>query len=152
MKYKKYLLFLWNFWLPFVGSGIKITSVSNNFRDVTVRLKKRPWTSNYVGTQYGGSMFSMTDPFYMVMLVLNLGRDFIVWDKSAKISYLKPGRTALTAKFHMSDETLQSIRSQAIQHGKTEWDVVVQIKDSNDVVVAEVEKKLWIKYKNIKTD
>ncbi len=144
---KKYLLFLWNFWPPFIGSGIWIDQITKDYRHVRVRLKKRPWTSNYVSTQYGGSIYSMTDPFYMVMLLMNLGRDYIVWDKSAQIRFLKPGKTDLTAEFNIHEELLSDIRVTTAKQGKMEWHIKIPVKDKNQITVAEVDKVLWIKYK-----
>ena len=73
-------------------------------------MKLRRWNSNYVGTHYGGSLYSMADPFYMLMLIENLGSDYIVWDKSATIRFKKPGRGKVTAAFRLSDEQLEQIR------------------------------------------
>lgn len=155
MTYQKlplYLLFkLWNFWFPFLGAGISLDEVSKDFRYVRMKLKLRFWNRNYVGTQYGGSMFSMTDPIYMVMLLNNLGKEFIVWDKAASIRYLKPGRTHVTADFHLTDEILNDIRKTLETEEKMDWSTKVQIKDANGEVVAEVDKVLYIRKKKPKT-
>src|SRR5207248_567645 len=90
---KRVLLYLWNFWPPFWGAGIKIDVISPDYKYVRTRLKRRPWTKNIVSTQFGGSIYAMTDPIYMVMLLMLLGRDYIVWDKAANIRFRKPGRT-----------------------------------------------------------
>ena len=90
---------LWSrFYMPFVGAGIRVTKVTPDFREVEVKMKLKWYNKNYVGSHYGGSMFSMTDPFYMLMLIQILGKDYMVWDKSACIEFLKPGKTELCAK------------------------------------------------------
>lgn len=122
-------------------------SMSKDFRHASTRLKLRWWNANYVGTQFGGSIFAMSDALYMVMLMNILGPDFIVWDKAATIRYLKPGRTDLTANFHITDEMLDNIRSAVENQGKIDWVVKVDIKDANGIVVAEVERVLYIKKK-----
>ena len=71
-----------NWWPPFLGAGIRVTRWDVDWRAVDVEMKLRRWNQNYVGTHYGGSLYSMTDPFYMVMLIGNLGREYVVWDKS----------------------------------------------------------------------
>ena len=147
MGIKKYLLRIWNFWPPFFGAGIKIKSQSADWRRVVVELKLRPWTANYVGTQFGGSMFAMTDAFYMVMLLHNLGSDYVVWDKSANIRFLKPGRTHLTAEFELDELTLSEIKETLSKQPKMDWVRKIQIKDLNGEVVAEVEKTIYIKKK-----
>jgi hypothetical protein len=56
--------------------------------DVEMKLRRR--NANYVDTHYGGSLYSMTDPFYMGMLIESVGPDYIVWDKGASIGWLPP--------------------------------------------------------------
>ncbi len=115
-------------------------------------MKARFWNKNYVGVHFGGSLFAMTDPFYMIMLVANLGRDYIVWDKSASITYKKPGVGKVHALFELSEETINAIRSQADAQGKTEPEFFIKIMDETGDVVAEVEKLLYVKRKKTKTN
>lgn len=145
---KHFILKFWNFWPPFLGAGIRIREVSADFLYVKVELKRRLWTSNYVGTQFGGSMFAMTDPFYMVMLIVNLGRDYIVWDKSSSIKYLKPGRTQLTAEFKLTRAQISEIKLAVDREGKLDRIMNVSIFDADGVRVAEVEKILYIRRKD----
>jgi hypothetical protein len=130
-----------------LGAGISITHVTPNFDRLDVRLKKRPWTGNYVGTQFGGSMFMMTDPFYMVMLINRLGPEYVVWDKAATIHYLKPGRTELRAEFRLDDTVLVDIRTAAAAGEKVNWNFTVDILGTDGVVVAKVEKVVYIRLK-----
>ncbi len=97
-----------NIWPPFLGAGIRVRWRSN--RDVDVEMKLRFFNRNYVGTHYGGSLYSMTDPFYMLMLMENLGRDYIVWDKAASIRFRKPGKGRVRAEFRLIDAQLDEIR------------------------------------------
>ncbi|MNK12085.1 hypothetical protein D3C87_301420 [compost metagenome] len=147
MKVKDKLLGLWNIWPPFLGAGIRIKKVSPDYRYMRVEMPLRFWNSNYVGTQYGGSMFSMTDPFYMVMLLRNLGKAYIVWDKAASIRYVAPGKTRVHAEFTLTEELLQEIRKTVDEKGKVDWPFKVIIKDENQETVAEVDKIVYIKKK-----
>lgn len=142
---------LWSLWFPFLGAGISLSKISDDLRFVRTRLKLRFWNQNYVGTQYGGSMFSMTDPIYMVMLLHNLGKNYIVWDKAASIRYLKPGKTDVTADFHLTEEILANIRQQVDAQEKMDWTTTIHIKDKNGEVIAEVDKVLYIRRKKPKT-
>ena len=137
-----------NLWPPLFFSGVRITQVSEDLRHVYVTLKLRFFNRNYVGTQFGGAIFSMTDPFFMVMLINNLGKDYLVWDKSASIKFLKPGRTDLTAEFHLTEEDLTLIRSTTDQKGKMDWIQTVQIFDTTGLLVATAERIIYIKKKN----
>lgn len=147
MKIKDRLLGLWNIWPPFLGAGISITKRSSDYRYMRVEMPLRFYNANFVGTQYGGSMFSMTDPFYMVMLLKNLGKEYIVWDKSASIRYLKPGKTRVHVEFHLTEELLENIKATVAENEKVDWPFTAKIKDINNEVVAEVEKILYIRKK-----
>src|SRR5437868_13852984 len=81
-----------NLWPPFLGAGIRVKRIASDMKAIDVEMKLRWWNANYVGTHFGGSLFAMTDAFYMLMLMANLGRDYIVWDRAASIRYRKPGK------------------------------------------------------------
>lgn len=144
---KMFLLRLWNIWPPFLGAGISVHLLSKDLRRVETRLKLRFWNKNFFGTQYGGSLFSMTDAIYSVMLAENLGSEFIVWDKAASIRFLKPGRTDVRALFEINESDLNQIREQLSTSEKMDWHKPVQIYDKADVLVAEVDKLLYIRRK-----
>src|ERR1700681_1061798 len=114
---------------------------------VDVEMKLRFWNANYVGTHFGGSLFAMTDPFYMLMLMANLGRDYVVWDKAAKIRYRKPGRGTVRAEFRLSDSQIDDIREKLKTLPKYEPVLSVEVKDDTGVVIAEVVKVLHVRKK-----
>lgn len=93
-----------NLWPPFVGAGIHVTELSSDFRRATVRLRHGLLNRNYFGTHYGGSLFSMTDPFYAILLLHNLPRGYMVWDKASSIEFKVPGRGDVFARFALRDE------------------------------------------------
>src|ERR1700675_725731 len=99
-----------NLWPPFLGAGIRIRQIARDMKSIDVEMKLRFWNANYVGTHFGGSLFAMTAPFYMLMLMANLGRDYIVWDKAASIRYRKPGKGTVRAEFRLSDPQVEEIR------------------------------------------
>lgn len=136
-----------NFWPPFLGAGIRVKQLQPDWKAIDVEMKLRFWNSNYVGTHYGGSLYSMTDPFYMLMLIENLGRDYIVWDKAAMIRFRKPGKGTLTASFRLSTEQVEEIRRRLENEQKVEPVFMVEVKDQAGAVVAEVEKRLHVRRK-----
>ena len=89
----------------------------------------------------------MTDAFYMLMLMANLGRGYIVWDKAATIRYRKPGRGTVRAEFRLTDAQLGDIREKLNTLPKYEPVFSVQVKDEAGVVIAEVEKVLHVRKK-----
>ena len=124
-----------------------MTKVSPDFRELEVRMKLKWYNKNYVGTHYGGSIYSMTDPFYMVMLIQILGRDYVVWDKSAHIEFLKPGKTELCAKFCVSDIMLEDIKSKAKDGSQYFAKFGVNVTDVSGEIVAKVDKTIYIRKK-----
>ena len=113
-------------------------------------MKLRFWNRNYVGTHFGGSLLSMTDPFIKLMLMRNLGRDYIVWDKSSSIEFVAPGRGEVFAHFRLSDEDITSIREKTNSSYKYEPDFDIEIKDIDNKLIARVSKKLYIRRKDVK--
>ena len=138
-----------NFWPPFLGAGICVKYIAPDMKAIDVEMKLRWWNANYVGTHFGGSLFAMTDPFYMLMLMANLGREYIVWDKAATIRYRKPGKGTVRAEFHLSDTQIDEIREKLEIFPKYEAVFSIEVKDEVGVVIAEVEKVLHVRKKQI---
>jgi Domain of unknown function (DUF4442) len=134
-----------NFWPPFLGAGIRVKHIAPDMKAVDVEMRLRWWNANYVGTHFGGSLFAMTDAFYMLMLMANLGRDYIVWDKAASIRYRKPGRGAVRVEFRLTDSQLDDIREKLKTLPKYEPVFAVEVKNEEDMVIAEVEKRLHVR-------
>jgi hypothetical protein len=89
----------------------------------------------------------MTDPFYMLMLMEDLGRDYIVRDKAATIRFRKPGKGTVRAEFRLTQEQLDDIRRTLANQEKYEPTFLVEVKDSTGTVVAEVQKVIHIRRK-----
>ncbi|WP_435104414.1 DUF4442 domain-containing protein [Arhodomonas sp. AD133] len=136
-----------NIWPPFLGAGVRVKEISPDWQRAVVALHHRRWTSNYVGTQFGGSLFAMTDPFYMLMLLHALGKRYWVWDHSARIEYRRPGRGTVTARFELDPERLARIRAAAESGEKLLEDFTVAIRDNEGEVVAAVERTIYIRLK-----
>lgn len=134
-------------WPPFLGAGIRVKSLSEDFRDAVVELKLGRLNRNAVGTHFGGSLYAMTDPFFAIMLMHNLGGDYLVWDKSASIEYVAPGRGTVTARFHLSEKRIAEIRAEAAGGGKIFPEFEVSVKDQADKIVARVRKILYVRLK-----
>lgn len=145
----KHFLFriLFNLYPPYLGAGIRVTDVSKDYKKFTVKMPLRFYNKNYFGTHFGGSLYSMCDPFFVIILTKNLGKDYIVWDKSASIRFLKPGRSTVKACFRISDEKLEEIKRTVDLNGKTECTFKVDITDEQGNVIAEVEKNVYIRKK-----
>lgn len=142
------LLKLIGFWPPYLGTGVRVTGVAQDLRSIDVEMKLRFWNRNYVGTHFGGSLYSMVDPFLMLMLMENLGRSYVVWDKAASIRFKKPGRGRVRAEFRLTEARINEIRLAADQGPKIESEFIIQILDEANEIVAEVSKTLHVRRKD----
>lgn len=142
-------IFRWlvNCYPPFLLSGIHVSRISADYRALDVRLSLRWYNRNYVGTQFGGSLFAMTDPWYMLMLAQLLGRDYLVWDRRASIDFIAPGRGMVTAQFRLDDAMLQSIYANTANGEKYLPEFHVDIVDSSGAVIAHVDKTVYVRKK-----
>jgi acyl-coenzyme A thioesterase PaaI-like protein len=140
-----------NLWPPFLMSGIRATRLSADYREAEVVLKQHWYNMNYVGVHFGGSLFAMTDAFYMIMLMQVLGKAYYVWDRRACIDYLKPGRGTVTARFRIDDAALADILAKTAGGEKHFPEFVVEITDAAGEVVARVQKTLYVKKKSPRT-
>lgn len=138
---------LFNIWPPYLGAGLKVLEITEQWDYARVKLRKGRLNSNYFGTAYGGSLYSMTDPFYALLLVNQLGRDYIVWDKGATIKYIRPGTTDVCCEFKLSPEKVLEIKQLTDQQEKYEPEFEVDIFDANQQLVAKVTKILHVRRK-----
>lgn len=139
---------LWNLWPPYLGAGIRIKHIAKDWTSIRVEMKLRFWNRNVVATHFGGSLYAMTDPFFMAILMHNLGRDYIVWDKAAKVRFRRPGKGVVQATFAISKEEILAIQTRADSEPKVEPTFHCRIVDEAGVVVAEVEKLLYVRRKD----
>jgi len=135
---------LFNLYPCYRGTGARIVELDRDWRRVRVRLPLSWRTRNYVGSIFGGSMFGAVDPIYMLMLIRNLGPEYVVWDKSAQIRFRRPARKALSATFVLGAEELDAIRRELEERESTERTYTVELTDPDGVVCARVEKLIHI--------
>jgi len=104
-------------------------------------------TRNYVGSIFGGSLYAAVDPWYMILLIQILGRDYVVWDKAATIRFRKPGRSTLYATFIIDEAELEAIRAATADGQPVDRVYDIDLKDRDGVVHASVEKVVYIRRK-----
>ncbi|GBF49775.1 hypothetical protein LPTSP4_12940 [Leptospira ryugenii] len=131
---------------PYRGANILPVEIDDYTYEVKMPIVLS--NTNYVGTHFGGSLYSMCDPFFMFILMKNLGPNFIVWDKSAKIDFLKPGRQTVSVKFHIAEEEIQTIRDIVAEKKKTTRFYEANVYDEDGTHVARVDKELYIRRKD----
>lgn len=138
---------LFNLWPPFLFTGIHVTELAADWRQARVELRMRPWNRNYVGTHFGGSLFAMTDPFWMIMIKECLGRDYYVWDKAAEIEFVNPGRGTLHAEFRIDEVLLDSLREAAATGDKVLRWLPVDVFNQRNEVVTRIRKQIYVRLK-----
>jgi len=141
------LRLLMNLWPPFRGPGIRVREISPDFRRVTVDLRMGVFNRNYVGTHFGGSLFAMTDPFFMILMMRHLGSTHIVWDKAGSVRFLKPARGTVTARIELAESDVEEARARTASGEKYEPTFSVDVVDAEGKAVARVEKTLYIRRK-----
>ena len=142
-------LFRWgmNLWPPFRGAGITVRHVADDWSEVRVELTAGRFRRNYVNTHYGGSLFSMTDPFYALMLIHRLGDRYLIWDQAATIDFVAPGRGRVSAVFSLTEERIREIETQASAGQKVLPQFDVEIRDKAGELVARVRKTPYVRPK-----
>src|SRR5438067_185047 len=108
---------LMGFYPPYLGAGVSVTDVAPDLTALEVAMNLSAWNRNFVGTQFGGSLYSMCDPFFMLLLMMQLGDGYVVWDKSASIDFLRPGRGKVRARFELPSGRVEELRAETNQKG-----------------------------------
>lgn len=130
---------------PYRGANVKVKIHTQH--SVDVFMEQTIGNTNYVGAHFGGSLYSMCDPFYMFLLIWNLGDNYIVWDKSARIEFVSPGKGTVRVNFSISQEEIDEVISILMKQKKTNRYYSTEIFDENGKVVAKLEKEIYIRKK-----
>ena len=126
------------------NTGGKLIKVSDDLHYIKIQLLFNYKTRNYVGTIYGGHMYSSVDGIYVIQLIHILGDNYIVWDKSAKIKFKRPANKTLFADFQISDELIEQIKNDIVKDKKKDYNLFVNLTDENGNIYAQVEKVIYI--------
>jgi hypothetical protein len=128
----------------YFATGGKILAISDDWKRVSLRLKLNFWTRNYVGTIFGGSLFSASDPFYMIMFMNILGKnDYVVWDRGASIKFIKPGKETLYANLEINDQIINEVKSQVDKNGFYIWTMPLTWTTKDGKAVCYVERQIY---------
>jgi hypothetical protein len=136
--------FLFNIFPAYRRTGARICFISDDLKEVHVKLGLKWTTRNYVGSVFGGSIYGALDPIYMVQLINILGNKYVVWDKSASIKFIRPIKHVVCARFLISDNLLAEIKNEIKLNNEMEIELSAQFSDANGITYAKVIKKLYI--------
>lgn len=141
------LRLLMNLWPPFIGAGIHVERITPDYTEARVRMRMGLLNRNYMGTHFGGSLYAMTDPFFALLIMHQLGRRYVVWDKSSAIDYQLPGRGTVYATFRITPEQIEDIRHATASGDKYEPSFSVDVLNRQGEVVARVDKTIYVRLK-----
>ena len=136
-----------NLYPPYLGAGVKVTYISEDWKELHVSMSLRWFNRNAVGTHFGGSLYSMIDPHLMLLLMQLLGKEYLVWDKSADIEFVKASKKKVTSVLKVSNADLKVIRRSTINGEKYFSNFIVEIRDEDDDLVARVKKTIYVRRK-----
>ena len=138
---------LLNFYGPYLGAGVKVEYIAEDFTEIRVSMKLRWYNRNAVATHFGGSLYSMVDPHLMLMLMKLLGSSYIVWDKSAAIDFVRPGTGMVSAIISIDEKTVQQIREKVAEKRRYEPEFEIEVVDQQERLVCRVKKILYVRKK-----
>ena len=136
-----------NLWPPFLFAGIRVLELSDDMRHARVVLKRHWYNRNFVGTHFGGSLFAMTDPFWMIMTLYRLGEGYIVWDRSAAIEFVEATKAPVFAEFTLDDATIDEIRAATAKGEKYLRWFETEVRTAEGSTVARVRKEIYVRRK-----
>jgi acyl-coenzyme A thioesterase PaaI-like protein len=145
---RRWMLRWLSYYPPFAGAGVRVRRTPGDPPGFESRMKLRFWNRNYYGTQFGGSLYTMCDPFFVLILASELGSGYAVWDKTATIRFRRPGRGTVRALFEIPRARVEEIRAAADAGEKLEPLFTAEVRDEAGEVVAEVEKLLSVRRKS----
>lgn len=125
-------------------TGGRVCFISDDWHEVQVKLRLKWSTKNYLGSIFGGSLYGFCDPIYVIQLIMILGKDYIVWDKSATIRFIKPVRTKVYAQFVITEDEIEEIKEEVEEKKEAVVEMSIQLVDKNKTVYAEVNKLIYI--------
>ena len=137
-----------NIYPPYLGAGVSVTRVDDDWRELRVSMKLRWYNRNAVGSHFGGSLFSMVDPHLMLLFQQLLGDEYVVWDKAASIDFVRPGRGTVYSTIRISDDELATIRRETAGGETYLPEYEISILNSDNDLVARVKKVLYVRRKS----
>lgn len=142
------LKLLFNLYPPYLMTGITVREIASDWRRVKVRMGLHWYNRNYFGTHFGASLYAMTDPFFVIMLARNIGPEYIVWDRSAQVDFLQPGRGRVTVLFELTPEMIDAVLDATAGGEKHQPTWMVEVRDDAGQAVARIAKTLYVRRKS----
>jgi hypothetical protein len=89
----------------------------------------------------------MTDPWWAILVLENLGRDYIVWDKAAEIEFVEAVKEPVYAEFRLEPQLIDELRAAAAAGDKVLRWMPIDVCTAAGTVVARVRKQIYVRRK-----
>ena len=132
-----------NFWPCIWCTGSRVEFIAGDFKELHVSIKLNIRTRNRVGTVYGGSIYSSVDPYFMLLFMEILGRDYVVWDKGASMKFVRPIVDKVKCRFLITDELIAEVKQKVAENGEYTFDLPLKYEDDNGTVYATFTKQVY---------
>jgi hypothetical protein len=132
-----------NFWPCIWCTGGKVEFIAGDFRELHVSIKLNIRTRNKVGTVYGGSIYSSVDPYFMLMFMQILGKDYVVWDKAASVKFVRPIVDKVKCRFLITEELVEEVKQKVAEFGEYTFELPLKYEDDNGLVYAVFTKTVY---------
>ncbi|ATL68133.1 DUF4442 domain-containing protein [Nocardia terpenica] len=130
---------------PLLFLGVRVERFAEDWTAAEVSLRVRRWNSNHNGAAPGWSLFAMTDPFFGMMAFGQLGSGYRVWNTTAEIEFLAPGRNTVRSTMLLPRELVDNIRRITEDGTKSITTHEAQITDSTGKLVARTRQQLYVR-------
>jgi acyl-coenzyme A thioesterase PaaI-like protein len=132
-----------NVWPCIWCSGGKVEFIAGDFTELHVSITLNIRTRNRVGTVYGGSIYSSVDPYFMLMFMQILGKDYVVWDKAASVKFVRPILKQVKCRFLITDALVQEVKQHVAAQGEYIFHLPLQYEDEKGAVYAVFNKTIY---------
>ncbi|WP_162599957.1 DUF4442 domain-containing protein [Nocardioides solisilvae] len=134
-----------NRWPTFAAQRITVEEIAPDWTRAVVRADLTPENANFFGTAFGGTLFSMIDPFVVILAAQQLGPAYVVWDKAVEIDFLRPGTGPVTARVEMPVEQVERLREETAEGKRVLRVFPVDLVADDGTVVARQERTLYVR-------
>ncbi|PLX11420.1 MAG: hypothetical protein C0597_15110 [Marinilabiliales bacterium] len=125
-------------------TGGRVCFLSADLKEVHIKLRLNWKTKNLMGTVFGGSIFGALDPVYLTQLINILGKEYVVWDKSATINFIKPIKNTVFARFIITDEQIDEIKTKIESKKKYTFNLTASFQDQKGLTYAEMARTIFV--------
>lgn len=132
-----------NLYPPLLFAGVCIEHISEDSTSITVRHRVSRWNRNLNGAAFGGTVYAMTDPFFGLLVLRQLGPNYRVWNTKSTIEFMRPGRGVIRTTMRVTPEEVEVIRHTTDTGAKSQSCHVAEIVADDGTEVARVEQVIY---------